>query len=186
MLNPLWGFRSFTIIGLLSLSAAFAQVDRAVLTGVVTDASEAVVGSAVITVKSEATGFQRQTQTSSEGFYRFAALPVGSYEVLVEAPGFNAVRFVDVTLSVGQVRSLNARLEVSTVSSTVEISAEATPLDQTNAEIGSVISERQIREMPLNGRHWATLMMLAPGAVNVGEGNQNSIRFFGRARDDNN
>jgi hypothetical protein len=186
MAFSLRGLNARAFAFLFSLSAVFAQVDRAVLTGVVTDASEAAVGGAVITVESEATGFRRQTQASSEGFYRFPALPVGSYEVLFEAPGFNAVRFSDVTLSVGQARTLNARLEVSTVSTTVEISAEATPLEQTNAEIGSVISEKQIREMPLNGRHWATLMMLAPGAVNVGEGNQNSIRFFGRARDDNN
>jgi len=111
---------------------------------------------------------------------------VGTYTVSVSKTGFQTVRTENLVLGVGQTRTLNVSLAVGTITTALEVSAEVTPLDQTNAEIGTVIAEQQMRNIPVNGRHWAALMMLAPGAVNVGEGNQNSIRFFGRPRDDNN
>lgn len=165
---------------------AIAQVDRATLTGAVTDATGASVGDAIITVQSPDTGYRRETRTSGAGLYQIPGLLVNTYTVTVEKTGFSPVRFEDVVLAVGQTRTLNAELKVGGVATQVDVTADATPLDQSNAEIGLVIADRQIRDIPLNGRHWASLMQLAPGAVNTGEGNQNSIRFFGRPRDDNN
>ena len=60
------------------------------------------------------------------------------------------------------------------------------PMESTSAVVGTVIGAQQMREIPLNGRHWASLMALAPGAINTGDGSQQTIRFVGRARDDNN
>ncbi len=77
-------------------------------------------------------------------------------------------------------------MELSAVESSVTVEGTVAALDSTSAVIGTVIGERQLREMPLNGRHWASLMALAPGAVNTGDGSQQTIRFVGRARDDNN
>jgi hypothetical protein len=68
----------------------------------------------------------------------------------------------------------------------VEVVGSAQPLDRNSAVVGTVIGSQQIREIPLNGRHWASLMALAPGAINTGDGSQQTIRFVGRARDDNN
>jgi hypothetical protein len=68
----------------------------------------------------------------------------------------------------------------------VQVTAPLSTVDVSDAEIGSAVTSRQIESMPLNGRNWATLMTFAPGATNSGEGNQGNIRFFGRARDDNN
>ncbi len=176
----------FLSLALFLSVLATAQVDRATLSGTVTDATGAAVDAARVNVESAATGFRREVLTSGSGGYQLPGLPVGLYAVSVAKAGFNTAKFEQVVLAVGQARTLDARLTVGQVSTAVEISAEGTPLDQKNAEIGSVISEQQIKNIPLNGRHWASLMMLAPGAVNVGEGNQNSIRFFGRPRDDNN
>jgi hypothetical protein len=167
-------------------AAAFAQVDRASLNGTVTDASGAVIDNASIAVESAATGFRRETLSSSSGAYQLPGLPVGVYKVTISKSGFAPTSIDQVVLTVGQSRTLDAQLTVGAVSSSVQIVAEATPLEQKNAEIGIAIAEQQIRNIPLNGRHWASLMQLAPGAVSVGEGNQNSIRFFGRPRDDNN
>jgi hypothetical protein len=155
----------------LSLTCT-AQVDRAALTGVVNDASGASVAGATVAAESSATGFRREVTTSSSGVYQMPGLPVGTYRVTISKSGFNAVLIDEVVLTVGLTRTLNAELQVGGVATTVQVSAEATPLEQTNAEIGSVISEQQIRSIPLNGRHWASLMLLAP--------------FFGRPRDDNN
>ncbi len=181
-------FQSLGRLGLL-LSLAigcWAQVDRATLSGAVSDSTGAVVDNAKILIESSSTGFRRETLTGSDGSYRFPGLPVGSFTVSISKAGFNTVKFDQVTLAVGQSRTLNATVTVGAISTSMEVIAGANPVEQTNAEIGTVIGEQQIKNIPLNGRHWASLMLLAPGAVNVGEGNQNSIRFFGRPRDDNN
>lgn len=174
-----------TALFVCALSLLLAQVDRATLSGTITDPSGALLSGAKVVVESKATGFRREV-VSESGFYRIAALPVGSFEVQISSNGFNTLRFDNVLLTVGQSRTLDAQLALGAVATAVEISASTTPLDQSNAEIGAAIGEAQIKNIPLNGRHWAALMALAPGAVNVGEGNQNSIRFFGRPRDDNN
>jgi len=171
----------------LCLAASLsAQVDRATLSGTVSDPSSAYIDAAIVAVKSAATGFSRQTTTSQSGAYQLPGLPVGIYTISISKPGFNTSKFEQVALGVGQSRTLDAQLTVGAVATSIEIVAGATPLEQKNAEIGTVIGEQQIKNIPLNGRHWASLMALAPGAVNVGEGNQNTIRFFGRPRDDNN
>jgi len=163
-----------------------AQVDRAALSGTVTDASGSIIRNAVVVAESEANGFRREVLTNNQGVYQILGVPVGVYTVSIRMAGFSSVTFDNVALAVGQARVLDAQLAVGAVTQAVEVSAAATPLEQTSAEIGTAVAEQQIKSIPLNGRHWAALMMLAPGAVNVGEGNQNSIRFFGRPRDDNN
>ncbi|MBY0507112.1 MAG: TonB-dependent receptor [Bryobacteraceae bacterium] len=170
----------------LCTTSLLAQVDRATLTGSVTDSSNSAIAGAKVTIAASATGLKRETLTNAAGIYNLSGLTVGSYTVTVEKTGFNDAKVDELVLTVGQNRTLDVKLSVGNVNATVEVTAEATPLDQTGAEIGTVIGEEQIKNIPLNGRHWASLMMLAPGAVNVGEGNQNTIRFFGRPRDDNN
>ncbi|MCS7316661.1 MAG: hypothetical protein NZ554_14410, partial [Bryobacteraceae bacterium] len=76
--------------------------------------------------------------------------------------------------------------EVATIRAEVEVRETPVPLERTTAALGTVIASQQVREIPLNGRHWASLMALAPGAINTGDGSQQTIRFVGRARDDNN
>ncbi|HYP08085.1 MAG TPA: TonB-dependent receptor [Bryobacteraceae bacterium] len=174
------------LLGLLVCASAFAQVDRATLTGTVTDGSGAAIEGAIVAAESANTGFRREAATSNLGVYQLPGLAVGTYRVSISKVGFGSVKYDEVVLTVGHTRTLDVQLQVGAVASAVDVVATATPLEQTNAEIGTVISEQQIRNIPLNGRHWASLMMLAPGAVNAGEGNQNSIRFFGRPRDDNN
>jgi len=172
--------------GLFALLSASAQVDRATLSGTVLDPSGAAISGAKVVISGAATGYRREAFTLSSGAYQLPGLPVGSYTVTVSKEGFQTAEVKNVVLGVGQTRALDVQLTVGAMATAVDISAEATPLEQTSAEIGAVIGAEQIKNIPLNGRHWASLMMLAPGAVNVGEGNQNSIRFFGRPRDDNN
>lgn len=171
---------------LLLSTCAFAQVDRASLNGTVTDASGSAVGTAKVEISNDTVGFRRATLTVENGSYSVPALPVGKYAIRVEKEGFRPVVFDEVVLTIGQRRTLDVRLEVGAVATAIEVQADATPIEQSSAEIGLQIGEKQIRELPLNGRNWTGLMLLAPGAVNDGAGNQNSIRFFGRARDENN
>ncbi|MBI4907744.1 MAG: TonB-dependent receptor [Acidobacteria bacterium] len=176
-----------TILMILAFAGtASAQVDRAILSGVVTDGSGGLVPGAAVEMTASETGFRRQTQTSGTGSYTFPQVPIGVYQVTVAKAGFRSVSFTDVRLGVGDNRTLDITMQVSTVDTAVTVESTLEPLESTSAVVGTVIGSRQVREIPLNGRHWASLMALAPGAINTGEGNQQSIRFVGRARDDNN
>ncbi|HYK88038.1 MAG TPA: TonB-dependent receptor [Acidobacteriota bacterium] len=170
---------------LFALPAA-AQLDRATLSGSITDPSGAGLAGARVTAANSETGLSREVIVADSGYYVIPQLPIGSYTVTITAAGFKGVRFERIDLQVGQTRTLDARLEVAPVATQVEVMAEVPPLDRTSAELGSVIESKQIANLPVNGRHWASLMLLAPGAVNTGAGTQDSTRFVGRANDDNN
>jgi hypothetical protein len=165
---------------------AFAQVDRATLSGSITDSSGAVIAGAKIEVVSQETGLRREMLSTETGTYTFSQLPIGVYTVTVSQTGFRTVIVRDLRLGVGDNRALNLEMEVSSIETTVSVEDILTPLESTSPVIGTVIGSQQVREIPLNGRHWASLMMLAPGAINTGDGSQQTIRFVGRARDDNN
>ena len=174
------------LLVLLTAAPAWAQVDRASLAGTVTDTSGAVVPGARLELVSQETGLRREALTSATGTYTFSQVPIGLYAITASIPGFRTLTTRELRLGVGDNRILNLQLEVSSVETSVTVESVVAPLDSSSAVIGTVIGSQHIREIPLNGRHWASLMALAPGAINTGEGNQQSIRFVGRARDDNN
>ena len=178
--------RNLGISLFISAIAAWAQADRATLNGTVRDTSGAVVPQAHVEVTMSSTGFRRETLTSSAGSYSLTALPIGEYVVRVTAPGMQPLEFEHVVLQVGETRTLDAQLQVGAVSNQVSVTAAATPLQQSTAELGGVIESQQVRDIPLDGREWAGLMALAPGAVDVGGGHERSIHFLGHSRDDDN
>jgi hypothetical protein len=163
-----------------------AQVDRASLTGSVTDASGAAVAGAKIEIYSESTGFRRSAVSGDDGRYSMPGLPVGEFTLSASKEGFQAKKIDKLALIVGLRRVEDIQLEVGAVASAVTVNADATPLEQTSAEIGTAIGSKQLANIPINGRNWSSLMQFAPGAVNTGDGSQNSIRFYGRGRDENN
>lgn len=169
----------------LATGVAWGQ-STATLQGTVTDSARGVVPGAEVVAQSPATGLRRQAVTDDSGTYFFNFLPVGRYLVTVEMPGFKIARQSNVLLEIGQIRTLDFRLEVGELVEVVEVTDMAPPLDRASPTIGTVVQFQQLAQLPLNGRHWASLMMLAPGAINTGSGDQRTIRFVGRARDDNN
>lgn len=171
---------------LFCASPLAAQVDRATLNGTVTDTTGALIQAAKVEVASPSTGLRREAITGATGVYQVAGLPIGVYNVTISKPGFKSIEIKDVVLTVGQTRTLDAQMELGAVASTVEVKATMETVNRSSAEIGGVIESQQVRDIPLNGRNWASLMALAPGAINVGVGNERSIRFVGRALDDNN
>ncbi len=89
-------------------------------------------------------------------------------------------------LAVGQPRTIDASLQVGATSETVEVTAEVQTLNRTSAEVGGLVEAEQIKEIPVSGRNWASLMLLAPGAINFGDGAQRTIQFNGHSLDDSN
>ena len=163
-----------------------AQIDRATLTGSITDSSGAALVGAKVSVVHAASGLRRELTIRETGNYVIAQLPIGTYTVTVEAAGFQSERYDNVTLLVGQVRTLDVELGLAVAATQIEVHGQAVALDRSSAELGSVIQSSQVEQLPVNGRHWAGLMLLAPGAINTGDGSQGSTRFAGRANDDNN
>ncbi len=163
-----------------------AQVDRAGLNGTVTDSSGRFLSQTQVTAVHNATGLRRETTSSSTGTYDIPELQVGVYTVTFEHEGFKALTFIQVAQVIGQTRTLDATLQVSGGEQRVEVSASSEQLDKTSNALGARIEEVQAKQLPLNGRNWATLAGLQPSAVDTGGSNQRSIRFAGRGRDDDN
>jgi len=180
------GLRLIHVTLLLTASAIWAQVDRATLGGTVSDSSGAVIPGVKIELVSEETGLKREATTGANGQYSFSLLPIGEYSLRAAQTGFRTVVFKDLRLGVGDNRVLDIQMEVSSIETQVTVESILAPLESSSAVVGTVIGSSHMREIPLNGRHWASLMALAPGAINTGDGSQQTIRFVGRARDDNN
>src|SRR5437667_2340463 len=184
-----FSLRSVSLGGLVLLvvvGCGQAQIDRATLTGTVTDPTRAVVRDAKIHAKDQATGLESEAESNSQGVYRVPGLAVGTYTVTVTHTGFATAQFQDVVLLVGETRTLDTHLKVGAVMQKIVVEVAPTALEETSPELSGVIRSREIESLPVNGRNWASLLLLAPGAIDDGGGDQRTIRFAGRARDDNN
>jgi len=151
------------ILTLLAASAAFAQT--ATVNGVVTDSSQAVIAGAAVTITNIDTGLRRDTRTNDTGNYTFTLLPVGRYRLEASMRGFSTESLPEVKLDVDQVARVDFTLKPGTLSETVEVSAAAALLDSETSQVGQVVSNKQIVEMPLNGRNYLSLAVLAAGTV---------------------
>ncbi len=180
------------LCGFLLLTAnLYGQVDRGALTGTVKDASGLGVPGATVTAFRDATGLTRTTVSSSTGAYSIPELPVGMYTATVALKGFQTVKFENVDIALEHTTTLNVELRVSSAATErVEVVGSTQQLDETSNTLGTNIQLKQVKELPLDGRDWATLTTMVPTAVDTaggpGAGNQRSIRYAGRGRDDDN
>ena len=171
---------------LLGGAPLIAQTDRATLEGTVTDPSGGTISGANVSVTAVDTGISQERKTNSSGYYRFPGLPVGQFTVTVSNISFKTKVIEQVILQVGETHTLDVSLVVGEVAEKVEIKAETGLAERTSAAAATVISTTQIANLPVNGRDWSALTLLAPFAQDDGGGNQRTIRYAGRAIDDNN
>ena len=174
------------VLWAMAVTVAFAQVDRAELEGTVADQTGAKIPGATVRIVEVSTGIAQEKTANSNGYYRFPGLPVGQYTVTVSSANFATEVIHDLVLRVGQTRTLDFSLKVGATAEKVEVNATLTPADRTSPEASTVITDEQILNLPNNGRDWASFTLLAPFAQDDGGGDQRTIRFAGRARDDNN
>jgi len=149
----------------LSVSFSIAQVS-AKLSGVITDPSGAAVSGATVTGKSVDTGVSRAASTDSSGRYTFFALPVGLYEVRVTKDGFAEGIRSGLRLAVGQDAKVDLTLRVGKVSEQVKVTEDAPVVNLTTRDISGLVGEREVKDLPLNGRSYDLLLALNPGVVN--------------------
>lgn len=174
------------VIGLLwSAIGCLAQVDRANLTGTVTDANGGSIGGVGIEILYRETGLRRTASTDQFGRFTVAGLPIGSLTVTFSKDGFQSVVYNNVELTVGQNRTLNLTLPLALVATQMEVRDTMPPLSQSNANVSGIIRSEELKSTPLNGRQWQGLLALSPGAINTGTGDASGVRFAGRGADDN-
>jgi Carboxypeptidase regulatory-like domain len=162
-----------TIIGFgLSAYTAKAQ-NTADIVGTVRDSSDAVVAGAAVTIKNVDTNVSRSTAASGTGDYSFTLLPVGTYSVTVEAKGFKRYAVASVTVAAGDVKRVDARMEVGSVAqSETVVATDVAVLLTDSATVGGLLTSTAVQDLPTNGRNVITLVQMAPGA---NEGTQSSL-----------
>jgi hypothetical protein len=171
----------------ISLSGTIsAQTNISSITGTITDSSGAHMPSVHVVATQAATGLTRETTTNSSGSYFLDYLPVGQYQLSFTKEGFNQFIADQVMQNVGEKRTLNVQLLPRAGSQQVSVNEPIVQLDTVSATVGAPVEQKQVDELPINGRNWATLTSLAPGAIDNGAGDQRTIRFAGHGLDDNN
>ena len=155
----------------LSLSA---QATNGSIAGQVTDPSRAAVPNATLHLVGTGTGAEKVTQSDADGNYNFPLVAPGLYTIKVEAGGFQSVSINNLEVQVAQQVSQNFALSIGTSATTVEVKSTAPVLEQRNADIGQVISPREVVQLPLNGRNYFDLAKLAPGVTELGTSSQST------------
>ena len=158
---------------------AFAQVDRATLTGTVKDSAGAVIPGATITVTNVATNVAVTQQSTASGTYLVVNLIPGQYRVDVELAGFKKSSET-VVLEVGQRARADATLAVGNVSESVSVEGASPLLNTNDASLGTVISQEQVANLPLAIRNWDDLLSLVPGVQGERYTEQGGGTSFGR------
>ena len=158
-----------TVLGMFASACAFAQAvgGSAGISGVVKDPSGSAVPNAKIVISSASQGTLRTLETNSAGAFAAPALTPGpGYQVSVTATGFAPYDLKDINLAVGQSLNLNVPLTVGQTSTTIDVVGAAELLDDTKADVSTVVDNKQIQELPINGRRVDSFVLLTPGVSN--------------------
>lgn len=144
---------------------AAAQGTTGSVSGFVTDDTNAALPGATVTVRHVETDRKRVVTTDAAGRYHVQALAPGNYEITVELQGFRTAQYADLPLSVGQDSVVNVQLKLGSIDERVVVTGEAALVSTRQSSVAALVDERQIRELPLNGRDFSQLTLLQPGVV---------------------
>jgi len=168
------------LLGFIAPTRVSAQMVGATISGTVVDPSGAVVAGVKIVVKNVSTGTVANAATNPVGVFNAPNLQPGPYELTASATGFTTLVRSRITLTVGQELVLNLTLQVGNTTQQIEVTTEAPTVDLANATVGGLVTGATVEELPLNGRSWSDLAILAPGVHTVG--NQPAISSTDRTK----
>ncbi len=166
-MQPMWKAVSLC---LLICAVAHPQTFRGGITGVVTDQSGAIIASSVVKTVNQGTGLSYATMSSTAGEFSFTDLPLGDYSVTISQPGFESLTVRSVHVSAGAIYNLPVKLRVAQTSSTVEVSAAAVAVETTTVAQTTVVPNRTVQDLPINGRNFTQMVAFAPGFAGYGGG----------------
>src|SRR4051812_24939950 len=155
---------------LIVCNPLFAQTTLGVgaLRGTVLDSSDKVVVGATVTLTETSKGLVRRSESHQDGSFHFVSVLAGIYSVRVEMPGFNTEQMDDLGIEVGQQASVNIRLRVGEIRTSMTVMAPTViELNAQSSTIGSLVDSARVRELPLNGRNFLQLALLSGGANEV-------------------
>ncbi len=144
-----YAIRYAILVSFCALGLAFAQTDRGIINGTITDATGAAVPEARVTATHVATNVAYATQTTSSGDFSIPALPVGTYQLRVEKTGFKAAVRSGITVTAGSTVTVNAQLEVGAVTESIQVAATLELMQTATAKVSTAVSNRMVDELPL-------------------------------------
>jgi hypothetical protein len=166
-------------LGVVFSSLLCAQTITGTITGTVTDPSKALVANAKVIATNNATNLTYATTTNEAGVYNLLFLPVGQYTVTAAAPGFKKAVLGPFAVEVNQIAKVDVSMEVGEVTQSVEITGVAPILQTESTQTGDSLTAEKLSSIPLNGRNFASLTMLIPGAIST---SPNSMNTSGRVQ----
>lgn len=164
---------------LIGSAVAGAQTFRGTLTGTVIDPSGAAIPNATVQLTNPATNDVSNSKTNSAGNFSFPELPVGTYKLLVTAPGFAAHSLDNIAIEVSKIRDQKVQLSVGAESTVVNVEASGVQLDTTSSQLIATVDQKSVQQIPLNGRNFTQMVKLAPGVNPYSVGSVNGTRTAG-------
>jgi Carboxypeptidase regulatory-like domain/TonB-dependent Receptor Plug Domain len=173
--QAVWSVRSFlravrgwvplglTVLLLMPALGAHAQFESASVLGYVRDSSGAALPNAAVTLTNTATSIAQRTTTDGEGKFEFPSVQIGQYQVETQAPGFERSQTQPFTVTTNARQRVDVAMRAGSVTEQVTVTAAATQLETETSSRGQVIGTREVENLPLNGRSYADLVLLAPG-----------------------
>ena len=152
-----------TFLMICSVLTLSGQIPTGSVQGNVTDPTAAAIQGAEVVLQNEQTGIQRVTKTNDQGLYTFSYLESGAYRLTVKATGFQTAVYPGIAVQVGQKIRVDVPVVIGDVSSTVEVVGGAALVETDTAVVGSIVSRREVTEMPVRGREFSQLATLLPG-----------------------
>jgi Carboxypeptidase regulatory-like domain/TonB dependent receptor len=163
------------VVRFMTCGVAQAQTAAGEINGTATDKSGGAVVGATVTLTNQATKIHDQAATNSNGYFVFINVKPGMYALELEAQGFKKTRVSPFDVGVDQTVTQSVQLEVGGVTQTVNVTSEAVMLERSTSELGTVIGEKAVHDLPLNGRNFTQLLTLTPGVTPVSTAQNKSV-----------
>ena len=171
----------FLIVAAFCLQMAFAQSISGTLTGIITDPSGAVVPDAKVSLKNEGSGDLRRSVSNAEGFFTFSAVPAGTYEIDIEAPGFLLYKVSGLNIQASERRNLDVNMKVGSTAETISVSATDILVPVDSGEKSATLTTKQLQDFSVVGRSAAEFIKIMPGFAIAGTGTENRSNFSGES-----
>jgi len=162
-LRPAWFRLAVALLLIFPTFSAYAQFESASVLGYARDSSGAAVQNTTVTLTNTATSIAQTVATDGEGRFEFPSVPIGRYKVVAEAAGFERVLTQEFSVSTNARQRVDVTMKPGNVSETVTVTSAPTALETETSSRGQVIGTREVENLPLNGRSYADLVLLAPG-----------------------